>query len=209
MLTDDTLDHGPSWRREADPGILDPAYGTVLKDHGVLHDPHSLDTVNPEVEALIADKDNLYGKDPTTGERLDKDDYEERFVDPKTNREIYPGNDGAVPGTFITCTDIQVAKEAFGADVDRIGSPYGEYLSFYTDGRPASFEERSLGLGSLEKEYNKYTLSDSPLPLGWKMEISVVAPGLGRPGGATQLRFFNEDGKIQSINALLMAGVLV
>ncbi len=120
----------------------------------------------------------------------------------------YPGNDGATPGTRIRCTEAKAAIDCYGLDVDRIGDPDGSRMWFFVDGRPAWFEERSLPVSSLAKHYYKYQLTGL-LPPGWSIEVSEVAPAFGRPGGATQLRFFDHDDITVAIGKLLDVGALV
>ncbi len=41
------------------------------------------------------------------------------------------------------------------------------------------------------------------------MEVSAIEPGVGRPGGATQLQVLNEKGKEVTVEDMVMEGVLV
>lgn len=46
------------------------------------------------------------------------------------------------------------------------------------------------------------------LPAGWSVRVSEVAPGLGYPGGATQMQIINHKGEIQTMWDLIDQGVV-
>jgi hypothetical protein len=100
--------------------------------------------------------------------------------------------------------------------VDRIGHPGGEYLAVMENGIPATFEQRSLPIGALDKPYHQYTFVDDAADLinrdGVTIEVSRVAPAFGRDGGAIQMRLYETDdtGKpsVLSVKELLRRGYL-
>ncbi|WP_369807328.1 hypothetical protein [Mycobacterium sp. 852002-51057_SCH5723018] len=61
------------------------------------------------------------------------------------------------------------------------------------DGIPASWEGRALHVNSLAHPYNSYMFKS--LPENWQIEVSEVAPGVGRPGGSIQVRILNSVGR--------------
>ncbi len=73
---------------------------------------------------------------------------------------------------------------------------------------PDGIYEYEAAHGTVQKHYYKYQLTGL-LPPGWSIEVSEVAPAFGRPGGATQLRFFDHDDITVAIGKLLDVGALV
>ena len=80
-------------------------------------------------------------------------------IDPKTGKEEWvidwPPNDGYA-GEPTVYSSVEEYIRDFGGDVDRIGHPAGNYLGAIEDGRPASFEERSLRPESVNDHYYQY-----------------------------------------------------
>ncbi|WP_082518733.1 TNT domain-containing protein [Leifsonia sp. Leaf336] len=95
--------------------------------------------------------------------------------------------------------------------MDRIGEDSGEYLGVMKGGRPASFEERSLPVNSLEKPYNSYRLADDwpPGTKGWTIEYAEIDRAFGRPGGGYQMVVRDRMGETENVRDLLDRGVLV
>ncbi|ABM07918.1 conserved hypothetical protein [Paenarthrobacter aurescens TC1] len=86
----------------------------------------------------------------------------------------------------------------------------GSYLYALKEGKPESFEARSLPVSALELPYFSYRVADDwPDGMaGWKIQSSSVAPWFGRAGGATQVLFFDEEDTLISVEDLLKMGVL-
>ena len=143
--------------------------------------------------------DSRYGFDEN-GKPLSKSQYDERYVNPDGSTR-YPGNAGATPGSIVGYDDYDAFISNYGPHLDRIGYPGGEYLSVQPNGAAPSFAERSLPIESMGKEYHQYNFSGTLEP-GWRIEVSEVAPAFGQPGGAKQVRFYNEQGVIVPINRL-------
>ena len=121
----------------------------------------------------------------------------------------YPANDGAVSESRQT-HDLSKFKSQFGEIVDSVGFEDGSYLYALKDGEPESFEARSLPVSDLELPYARYRLA-TEWPDGIRglyVESSVVAPGFGRPGGSTQVLFFDEQHSLLTVEELLKSGVL-
>lgn len=57
-----------------------------------------------------------------------------------------------------------------------------------------SFESRAIPAPSLDAAYNHMRFTE--LPVGWSVRVSEVAPGLGYPGGTTQMQIINHEGTI-------------
>lgn len=199
---------GEHWERIAD-GPDDPHYGEPVEHPGPSDPLHPITGKNSETWDLFRNPDELYGHD-SAGNPLTKDGYDSRYRELQTSGAIYdnyPPNAGAVPGTRVQFDDAHAFIRHFGEDVDRIGEPTGKYLGLVENGIPASFEERSLPIGSLNEAYYQYRLTGE-LPTGWHIEVSEIAPGLGRDGGGIQLQITNSNGRVMTIDDLIDAGVL-
>jgi hypothetical protein len=203
--------HGPSgdgWHRLPDDPI-DPHHGEPLPEHWDFDDdPADPSRIKEPVAKLITDTDAPFGRD-AQGHAYTEQEYAERFN--KIGHEgrhwiNYPDNAGALPGTRVAYTDPEKFLRDYGSELDRIGDNKGKYLAIVDDGRAAPWEQRSLHVDSLHDPYNGYKFGD--LPEGWTIEVSEVAPGLGQPGGSIQVRIFDADGKGQSIEKLVLRGVL-
>ncbi|WP_431219077.1 TNT domain-containing protein [Leifsonia xyli] len=164
----------------------------------------------------VADPDAPWGRD-TDGTPFTKAEYDHRFTNAKTDPETgrhydnYPPNDGAVPGTRRDYHDLRSFVREYGGALDRIGEEDGKYLGLMKDGIPASFEQRSLPVNSLEKPYFSYRLADAwpPGTKGWTVEISDVARAFGRDGGAQQILIRDKEGNEVPVEELLKRGILV
>lgn len=121
----------------------------------------------------------------------------------------YPANDGAVIESRQT-HDLFKFRSQFGEIVDRVGFEDGSYLYAFKGGEPESFEARSLPVSDLELPYARYRLA-TEWPDGVRglhVESSIVAPGFGRPGGATRVLFFDEQHSLLTVEELIKSGVL-
>lgn len=132
-------------------------------------------------------------------------------IDPKTRKEEWvidwPPNDGYA-GEPTVYSSVEEYIRDFGGDVDRIGHPDGNFLGVIEDGRPASFEERSLRPDSVNDHYYQYEFTGQQLPEGWMIKSGKAAPWGQQPGGATQLQVIKDDGKAASITDLVKEGIL-
>jgi len=199
---------GTGWERMPDPGPMNPRYGEPLPAHGMLRDdPIASGTVHPDTGRLVADPGAPYGRN-TDGTPLTKEQYEQRYVEHGAdNWDHYPPNAGAAPGSIIRYHDVEAFIHDYGPHLDRIGDDRGKYLGLRPDGIPASFEQRSLPIASLDQPYHQYQLTGH-LPDGWRIEISEVAPGFGRTGGGIQLRVLNTDMNPVRVKEAELEGVL-
>ena len=199
-------DHGPGWQRvddRVDTNPIDPHYGDVRPDgeSGHLADAYAHPgTVPDEISHLITDPDAPYGRGPD-GEPYSRTEWEARYTNAE-GRPIYPGNDGGTPGSFVEFHDLDEFMRHYGDQLDRMGGPWGAFLSF--PGTP--FEYRSLPPSNLSDPYFTYGLGGR-LPDGVRIEVSEIAPAFGHSGGGLQVRVLGPDGPI-SVNDLRKAGVL-
>ncbi|WP_371177039.1 TNT domain-containing protein [Buchananella felis] len=81
--------------------------------------------------------------------------------------------------------------DRYGDVIDRVGNFDGTWFGALDDGKVFSFEARAISTTSLDLDYHQLRLVD--IPLDWTIEVSSVAPSLGYPGGATQLRIMDGD----------------
>ncbi|MGL4339900.1 MAG: glycohydrolase toxin TNT-related protein [Rhodoglobus sp.] len=123
-------------------------------------------------------------------------------VSPEQIQELYLAP--PVPGTL----DGSSMPTRYAPRFDRIGEPDGDFLHAMIEGKPSSFEERSLPVRSLSEQLRTYQLT-SYLPEGWSIATSILAPAFGQPGGAQQVQFFNRFRQPQSINTMIEAGTLL
>ncbi len=197
---------GYGWVHAPDLPITpkDLHYGETLSGHGDSTYPIK-DAMNSKTFDLVSDPTAPYGRFPD-GTPLSKLEYDERYVFPD-NQDNFPPNDGAVRGTRVSYDDLGALQRDYGLTVDRIGSDRGEYLGLRVDGVAAPFEERSLPISSLGKPLTDYEIGGA-LPHGWHVEVSEIAPGVGRPGGGMQLRFLDEVGDVVSVKMLKAKGLL-
>ncbi|WP_050786691.1 TNT domain-containing protein [Actinomyces sp. oral taxon 180] len=128
------------------------------------------------------------------------DGSEKRIID-------WPPNDGydGKPTVYSSVADY---VEDFGKDVDRIGHPDGNFLGVIEDGRPASFEERSLRPDSVNDHYYQYEFTEDPLPEGWTIKSGKAAPWGQQPGGATQLQIVDQNGEAVPVSRLIKEHIL-
>lgn len=199
---------GEHWDPVSD-GPDNPHYGEPLDRPGTSPDPGPVTDQNRDTWRLFQHPDELYGHD-AHGNPLTKEQYDERYRELQDNGEVwdkYPPNAGAVSGTRVRFDSIRAFIEFFGAKVDRVGWPGGEYLGIMEHGLPAPFEARGLPLSSLEKPYYQYNLT-GVLPEGWSIEVSEIAPAFGRDGGGLQLVVYNRAGREVTVEDLIESKVL-
>jgi hypothetical protein len=192
-------DHGPGWERgpETRGNPVDPAYGQPLPDHGVLADQFAPPETLPEaVRDLVTDPGAPYGRDDA-GQPYTREEWQERYIGPD-NRPVYPGNDGAVPGTRIEFVDPDEFMAHYGDLTDRMGGDGGDFLSF----PDTPFEARALPGSNLNAPYSTFRFSGE-IPEGIRIEVSEVAPAFGQPGGGLQVRFLDEAGDTLSVADML------
>lgn len=116
----------------------------------------------------------------------------------------WPENDGYDEEGRVFYSSVKEYVKDHGRDLDRIGHPGGKYLGVVENGRPASFEERSLEPHSLHDHYYRYKFRwNAKLPDGSKIETGHAAAWGEQPGGARQLRIIKDDGKPASIQEML------
>jgi hypothetical protein len=164
--------------------------------------------VNRSTFDLIEHPDEPYGH-ASDGHPLSKAEYDERYnqVGPEGQEwQLYPPNDGAVPGTRVVYNSGEAYLRDYGPHLDRIGEDSGQYLGVMPDGVPPAFEDRGLPISSLNSPYNRFALE--ALPDGWTIEVSQIAPAFGRDGGALQVLIYNDLGRKVSVELLLENGVL-
>ena len=128
------------------------------------------------------------------------DGSEKRIID-------WPPNDG-YDGKPTVYSSVAEYVEDFGKDVDRIGHPDGNFLGVIEDGRPASFEERSLRPDSVNDHYYQYEFTEDPLPEGWTIKSGKAAPWGQQPGGATQLQIVDQNGEAVPVSRLIKEHIL-
>lgn len=59
------------------------------------------------------------------------------------------------------------------------------------------------------KPYHTYEVTGSPLPTGWKIEESVVAPWFGDAGHGIQYKIIDQFGDEGTVEELLDIGYLI
>lgn len=116
----------------------------------------------------------------------------------------WPENDGYDGEGRVFYPSVKEYVNDHGRHLDRIGHPGGKYLGVVENGRPASFEERSLEPHSLHDRYYRYRFRwNAKLPDGWKIETGHAAAWGQQPGGARQLRIIKDDGTPASVQEML------
>ncbi|MFF9564970.1 glycohydrolase toxin TNT-related protein [Leifsonia sp. NPDC014704] len=194
----------------------DKFYGQPKADHGV-HRPYpTINDVSRSSFDLVSDPAAPWGRAPNDTPYT-KAEYEERFTEAKTDPitgdhwDRYPPNDGAVPGTRRDYRDLAAYIRDWGSALDRIGKDNGNFLGVMRDGQPASFEQRSLPVNSLEQRYHSYRLAEEwpPGTENWSIEHSKIARAFGRPGGGHQVLVRDQEGNKVTVKKLLDRGVLM
>lgn len=196
-------DHGPGFERDlghrGNPD--DPNYGQPRPtgESGQLAGwqvPPNLDDIPPEVRELVTDTNAPYGRD-ASGQPYSRPEFEQRYTDANGDY-VYPGNDGAVPGSRIDFDSADEFTAHYGDVLDRMGARRGDFLSF--PGTP--FEARGLPGSNLEGGAGSPYLTmrlTGDLPPNLRIEVSEVAPAFGREGGGLQVRVIevNPDGTLR------------
>ncbi|MGH1522555.1 glycohydrolase toxin TNT-related protein [Leifsonia sp. L25] len=209
----------PGWTPHPNnpPARGDALYGRPVADHGAHRTYPPVTDINRGTFELVSDPGAPWGRSRPGGVPYSKAEYDGRFTDAQTDPvtghhwDRYPPNDGAVPGTRRDYHDLAAYVRDHGIAVDRIGEPTGEYLGVMRNGKPASFEQRSLPVNSLEQPYYTYRVADEwpPGTEGWSIEYSEIDRGFGRRGGGSQLFIRDQRGKPVKVEKLLESGVLV
>ncbi|WP_245535355.1 TNT domain-containing protein [Segniliparus rotundus] len=149
-------------------------------------------------------------------ESLTVEEFETKYGKPgawKYPEETDPGKPYAVPGTKRDISPAEWKAELGGKNVDRYGRPNGGWLA--PEGTP--FEARAMPPGSGGGPLTSYKVGDGPLPPGYRIEKSEIAPWFGQPGGGVQYRIVktvtNNEGKLvdatQNLDDLIAAKILV
>lgn len=115
----------------------------------------------------------------------------------------YPGNDGAVSGSFVEYTTADSFARDYGSQIDRLGDPSGGFLSL----PDTPFEQRSLPPSNLRAPYSVYELTGD-LPAGARIEVSEVAPAFGRPGGGMQVRVLDSFDEVMTVDQMIDEGIV-
>lgn len=207
--------HGPGWDRvydrvqtHPDPSVtnpIDPDYGDV---RGPGQSGHLLDqfahpgTVPGPTAQLVTDPGAPYGR-ADDGTPYTRAEWESRYTD-ANGRPVYPGNDGAAPGSIVRFTDLDAFRQQYGDHLDRMGNPWGGFMSL--PGTP--FEHRALPPSNLNDPYAIYELSGT-LPPNHTVEVSVIEAAFGHPGGGLQVRVLDGRGDPLSVDDLVTSGVLL
>lgn len=205
-------DHGPDFVRDhghrGDP--VDPAYGQPRPSgtSGQLSGwqvPPQFDDVPTEVRDLVTDRDTPFGRDET-GQPYTQREFEQRYTDANGDY-VYPGNDGAVPGSRIDFSSVDEFTAHYGDVLDRMGGRGGGFMSI--PGIP--FDARALPGSNLGAPYLTMRFTGD-LPPNLRIEVSEVAPAFGREGGGLQVRVIDISGdgtvKALSVKELQANGVI-
>ena len=206
-ILDGDASAGPGWHRYDDAhrqesaaypgprpraGLLDGDFGPEINDAG-----HASRT-GPAADLLNADPEAPWGHRPdgtpyADGAEWSRDNVD--FVHGQTYGDLHwAPNDGAVFGTRIRITDLEVFDSLAGnLHIDRLGGTSGSYLGI----GGGTFGERALPPGQLtQSDFWHISLRpDAVLPDGWALEISRVAPAYGQPGGGLQLVVRDQHGE--------------
>ncbi|MGW9630835.1 glycohydrolase toxin TNT-related protein [Agromyces sp. NPDC055520] len=202
-------DRGPGWQRVPDRvthNPIDPNYGDVRApgqssrlDDAFAHPGAT--NISPEIAHLITDPGAEYGYD-ANGNALSRAEWEARYTD-ANGWAVYPGNDGGDLGSFVEYHDADSFIADYGDELDRMGGPWGSFLSFPN----TPFEMRSLPPSNLSDPYSVYEMTGR-LPAGVRIEVSAIAPAFGRDGGGMQVRILDAQGKPMTVDELLDNGIV-
>ncbi len=140
---------------------------------------------------------------------LTKEQFEEKFVNDRGELRYPDENDPskpyAVPGTIRELTLDEIRLELDGKVLDRVGHPGGKWLA--PEG--ADYGERALPPSSLDKDYYRYRVhAENPLPSGWTIEESRVAPWFGQRGEGLQYKIVAPRGERPNLQELVETGFL-
>ncbi|WP_277243519.1 glycohydrolase toxin TNT-related protein [Mycolicibacterium obuense] len=197
----DQAQHDSSLHHHSDDSQGQPDHSpTAGDDHNGGHDGNHHGETRPASEVFPDAKP--YGD-------LSEDQFNDQFTDDR-GQLIYPDDTDpakpyAIPGTVRVLGFDEMKSELDGLVLDRLGHPGGGWLS--PEG--TTYEERALPPTSLEKDYFRYEVNTSvPLPDGWSIEASRVAPWFGQPGGGIQYRLLAPEGDRPSVQRLIDIGFL-
>lgn len=194
---------GDGWVRQPDHDPSPPDYGLPQADAPTdvppryEHPEHRIppETIDPEVAALREHPEAPYGWDENGVPIRDSEAWAERYMHPDgpdgaPGQPRWPGNGGSVPGSIVDYTDASALRrdhpEVF--ELDRLGGPNGTNLT--VEGTP--FEQRAVTPGHLGYDYNRYGLPEE-LPVGIRVEVSIIDEAMGFPGGGTQVQIIRMD----------------
>jgi hypothetical protein len=198
-----TSPFGPGWKRAADIEP-DPHYGQPRFDVAPLNTWNQVPaTISPDIARIRGDLSDPWGTNPDTGLPFTQAQWTERFTT-GTGDVRWPPNRGAVPGTRVEFTDANRFLETYGDQFDRVGERGGDFLGIPPG---ASFAERALPPGHMNRAVHDYTFDPSTLSAGVTIEVSEIAPAFGRPGGGIQVRFM-EKGEAILVKDLIDKGIL-
>ncbi|MFJ4657935.1 TNT domain-containing protein [Nocardia sp. NPDC088792] len=109
-------------------------------------------------------------------------------------------------GEYAVAGTIRIVDLPPGTRVDRYGYPGGGWLA--PEGTP--YAQRALPPDTLhnKKPLLGYETTGNPLPSGWRIEQSDVAPWFGEPGRGIQYRILNEEGETGTVDELIQAKYL-
>ncbi|MFC9559246.1 glycohydrolase toxin TNT-related protein, partial [Agromyces sp. NPDC056965] len=202
-------DNGPGWQRVPDRvthNPIDPNYGDARApgqssrlDDAFAHPGAA--NLSPEIAHLITDPGAEYGYD-ANGNALSRTEWEARYTD-ANGWAVYPGNDGGNVGSFVEYHDVDSFIADYGDELDRMGGPWGSFLSF----PGTAFEMRSLPPSNLSDPYSVYEMTGR-LPAGVRIEVSEIAPAFGRDGGGMQVRILDASGQPMTVDELLDNGIV-
>ncbi|MFB1294289.1 TNT domain-containing protein [Mycobacterium sp. pW049] len=182
--------------------------GDQQSDHSATHGPDRHDGHDEKHHGEARPAGDVFPDAKPYGD-LSEDQFNDQFTDDR-GQLIYPDDTDpakpyAIPGTVRVLGFDELRSELDGLVLDRLGHPGGGWLS--PEG--TSYEERALPPNSLEKDYYRYAVNTSvPLPDGWSIEASEVAPWFGQPGGGVQYRLLAPEGDRPSVQRLLDIGFL-
>ncbi|WP_024447296.1 TNT domain-containing protein [Mycolicibacterium iranicum] len=182
--------------------------GEHRSDHLATDDPEHHDGHDDKHHGEVRPASDVFPDAKPYGD-LSEDQFNDQFTDER-GQLIYPDDTDpakpyAIPGTVRVLGLDELKSELDGLVLDRLGHPGGGWLS--PDG--TSYEERALPPSSLEKDYYRYLVNTSvPLPDGWSIEASEVAPWFGQPGGGVQYKLIAPEGDRPSVQRLIDIGFL-
>lgn len=195
------------WVRNPDKDISPPDYGQVHPDAGQVESYYrKQDTpLAPGMKKIFANHEAApWGWDEHGKAIPNQREWDLRYAKPdkldgSDGGVRWPGNDGAVNGTKVLYSDrASLLKDYPDLEgLDRIGREGGDYLT--AGGTP--FEQRGLTPGHASMKITEYRIADV-LPDNIKIEVSLIAPANGFPGGGLQVRFWgvSTEGKLKFLS---------
>lgn len=135
-------------------------------------------------------------------EALTRETWEARYLDARGYLRPAPNN-GAVSGQRVVFTDVSAFLENFPSQVDRLGSPDGEFLTILG----GTFDQRGQLPTDVDARLHRYEFTGF-LPNGWQIEIGTTDAIFGRGGGARYVCVFGANGAAMNVFELLDVEVL-